>query len=87
MAVNNSDELLLAAKDAEIARLRAEMDKVKGQNFNLWRAVGELQLASGLAWAWVDTDDNSAPGLDHFRAAVEHAENLLDGVIGLTPAE
>lgn len=87
MEALSATELLLKEKDRTIADLRAEVANLKAVERRLWLANGRLQAACGVATAWRHDEDCPAFGSDEFETHVTRSGELLDEVVGLTPAE
>lgn len=79
--------LLLDDKDAMIYGLRNELADVKATERKLWIVVARLQQAVGEANGWANVGELPDGGYDDFNANVEAANDLLGGIVSLTPAE
>ena len=81
--VDTLKRLVEVVAGPELTRLRAELAEERELNRNLWVAVGKLRVAHGIAYGVMDG------GQDHETMCrlADQAGTVLDGIIGLTPAE
>lgn len=74
----------------QLSAVREELASERELNRKLWVAISRLQQAVGQANGWAltghlpDADDG---GYSEFNGHMAHTDEILDGIISLTPAE